>query len=373
MIEQAWSDLIKFSAQFIVPDWGSLVALIPIGLAALVFLYVTWTIYRFATAGPTRRGKRRLAPVAPAGIHMPGPSFAPILAAVGLFFTVFGMVAGGIWLLVGVPILAITLLYWGREEMRNFDRIPALEAGHGPPAGALPAPSGTPPEGVHMPPPSFRPLLVAVGLTILVGSLVIGGWALVFGFIAIVVTLVGWLWDARREYAAVVAADRTGHLDLGGAPSWPKATFAALALIVVVALLLTTKIVPDNGATASAAPAGSGAAPAAPAGGSGAPASGGPSEAPKADVTITAKGIAFTTTAVTIPAGKAFTLAFDNQDSGTLHDILIKAQDGTTAYHTTPLLTGPAVKVYDVPAIAAGQYTFACTVHPAMQGTITAQ
>ena len=34
------------------PDWGSLVGLIPILLLVLTFLYLTWTIYRFATAGP---------------------------------------------------------------------------------------------------------------------------------------------------------------------------------------------------------------------------------------------------------------------------------------------------------------------------------
>jgi plastocyanin len=29
--------------------------------------------------------------------------------------------------------------------------------------------------------------------------------------------------------------------------------------------------------------------------------------------------------------------------------------------------------VYDVPALPAGSYTFACTVHPNMTGSITAQ
>ncbi len=370
MIEELWSDLITFSEQFVVPDWGALVKLIPIGLAAIVFLYVTWTTFRFATAGPTRRGKRRLPPVTPAGIHMPGPSFAPLLAAVGAFFTVFGMVTGGIWLPVGGVILAITLLYWGREEMRNYDHMPSV-AGAQSTVGALPAPTGTPPEGVHIPPPSFRPLLVAIGATVLVAGMVIGGWALVMGLVALVIGLLGWLWDARREYVAVEHADRTGHLDLGGAPAWPKATFAALAIIVVLAILLTAKIVPDTGtgtggATASGGPAAS-AAP-----GGGAVASVAPSEAPKADVVITASGIAWVETSVTIPAGKPFTLAFDNQDKGTPHDIVIKDAGGAETFKT-PLLTGAAVVVYDVPAIPAGQYTFVCTVHPNMQGTVTAQ
>ncbi len=229
MIEELWSGLIEFSEQFIVPDWEELVALIPILLAGLVFVYLAWITYRFATAGPKRRGMRRMPPVTPAGIHMPGPSFAPLLAAVGGFFLVFGTVAGGIWLWVGLAILVITLLYWGREEMRDYGRMRTAGAAGQITAGALPAPGGTPPKGVHIPPPSFRPLLVSIGFTVLVASMIMGGLALVFGFLAVVITAIGWLWDSRREYAATEEADRTGHLDLGDAPAWPKATFAALA------------------------------------------------------------------------------------------------------------------------------------------------
>jgi hypothetical protein len=43
MIEDLWSGLIQFSGQFIVPDWGSLVRLIPLAIAGAVFLYVSWT------------------------------------------------------------------------------------------------------------------------------------------------------------------------------------------------------------------------------------------------------------------------------------------------------------------------------------------
>jgi plastocyanin len=207
--------------------------------------------------------------------------------------------------------------------------------------------------------------------------MVIGGWGLVLGLIALVLTLLGWLWDARKEYVAVEKADTTGHLDLGGAPAWPKVTFAVLAIIVVAALLLTTKIVPDTG-SGSGAPAASGApggAPgaSAPAAGGGAVASAAPSVVPAADVVITAQGIAFTTTDVTLPAGKPFKLAFDNRDSGVAHDVVLKDASGAVVYKTEPLLTGPAVSVYDVPAITLGQYTFVCTVHSNMQGTATAQ
>ncbi len=382
MIEEIWTNLIAFTEQFVVPDWGALVALIPIGLAAIVLLYLAWTVFRFANAGPTRRGKRRLAPASPAGIHMPGPTFAPLLAAVGFFFLVFGLVAGGIWLPVGGLILAIMLLYWGREEMRNFDRASAGPSG-GAAVGALPPPRGSPPPGVHIPAPSFRPLLLAIGATALVIGIIVGGWGLLLGLIALVLVLLGWLWDARKEYGAVEKADETGHLDAGRAPDWPKAIFAALGLIIALTILLTSRIVPDSGvAGASAAPGASGAGASAAPGASGAGASAAPGGGttassepgtPAADVVITAQNVAFTTPDVTLPAGKPFTLAFDNRDNGVPHDVVIKDAGGAVVYKTEPLLTGVAVVVYDVPAISAGQYTFVCTVHPNMKGTATAK
>ena len=248
MIEELWSGLIAFSAQFVVPDWGKLIELIPILLAGLVFLYLAWIVYRFATAGPTRRGMRRMPPATPAGtIHMPGPSFAPMLAAVGGVLP--GLRHGGRGhLAVGgpghprdhAPVLG------PRGDPRLRPDADTGAAGHVA-AGALPAPAGTPPAGVHMPPPSFRPVLVSIGFTVLVASLVIGGWALIFGFLAVAVTAIGWLWDSRREYAATERADRTGHLDLGGAPAWPKATFAALAVIVGLAVLISSGILAAPG------------------------------------------------------------------------------------------------------------------------------
>ena len=39
---------------------------------------------------------------------------------------------------------------------------------------------------------------------------------------------------------------------------------------------------------------------------------------------------------------------------------------------TGPIFPGVATKTYDVPALAAGAYTFVCTVHANMTGTITA-
>ena len=370
MIQELLAGLIRLSEQVVVPDWGALIALIPVGLAGIVFLYLTWTGYRFATAGPVRRGVRRLPPVAPPGVHMPGPSFAPFLAAVGAFMLLFGMFAGGPWLPVGIATLVITLLYWGREALTDYDR---AVRGHGVAApvatGALTVPADrTPPPGVHIPPPSFRPLLVSIAFTLLVGGMVIGGLALVLGVLAMVVALLGWLKDARSEYAAVEDADRTGRLDLGGKPAWPVATFAVLAVITVGALLVTSGFPgTSGGAGASGAPASSGGTANGGIGGSAAPAT----PAPDADALLVASNLKFDSATLEVPAGVAFKLALDNKDQ-VPHNVEIKDAGGTSLFQGE-VFSGPALKVYDVRALAAGQYTFACTVHPSMTGTITAR
>lgn len=127
--------------------------------------------------------------------------------------------------------------------------------------------------------------------------------------------------------------------------------------------------------TASAAPSGSAGASGAPsASGSAAPSgSAGPSaSAGAAVVSIVASGIQFTTAAVTAAAGTPFTLEFDNQDATTPHNVQIKDASGAQVF-ITDTFPGPAKKTFQVPALAAGSYPFACTIHPNMTGTLTVQ
>jgi plastocyanin len=142
-----------------------------------------------------------------------------------------------------------------------------------------------------------------------------------------------------------------------------------LSVVLVGGILLQTGVLPpheanaDAGGGASGSPAPSGApAPSGPAG-SAPPASAAPPVA--ADVTITAQGIKFAETSFTAKAGAPFTIAFDNQDAGTPHNIEIKDQSGKAVF--------PGVKtmVYDVPALPAGTYPFLCSVHTDMTGTAT--
>jgi plastocyanin len=104
------------------------------------------------------------------------------------------------------------------------------------------------------------------------------------------------------------------------------------------------------------------------------PSAGGSSAAPSspADVSIAAKDLAFNPATAAVPAGRPFTIAFDNQEAAP-HNIQI-ARDQT---FSQPLFNGEVVssqKVnYSAPALAAGTYPFRCEVHPNMLGTFTAQ
>src|SRR5918995_4488341 len=194
MLDEIWNGFLELTSLFVMPDWGALIALMPIGILALVALVVVAQLRGIFAAPPARRGKGRVRPQTPAGIHMPGPSWAPVFAAVGTFLLFVGLVFGGITILLGAIGLGIGLLYWGREAIAIYDRDVETTAER------LPAViHDGPPEGVHMPGPSFRPLLASLGMALLFAGLVFGAWVLAVGVLALIVSLLGWLNDARKE------------------------------------------------------------------------------------------------------------------------------------------------------------------------------
>lgn len=156
------------------------------------------------------------------------------------------------------------------------------------------------------------------------------------------------------------------------------ATFAVLALILAGGLLLSSGLLPNSGGgsapVASAGAGGGGGGSAAgggTAGGGAASATEAPS-LPATDVTLRAQGIAYLESSITAPAGQAFTIGFDNRDAGVPHNVAIKDASGKELFKGD-IITGPAATVYDVPALPAGSYTFVCSVHPNMTGTLTVQ
>jgi len=93
------------------------------------------------------------------------------------------------------------------------------------------------------------------------------------------------------------------------------------------------------------------------------------------DVHETAKATAFQSTCLAAPAGKPFTITFDNEDAGIPHNMHILASDpasnpGAATLFAGALVTGPKTETYQVNALPAGTYFFQCDVHPTlMRGT----
>lgn len=114
------------------------------------------------------------------------------------------------------------------------------------------------------------------------------------------------------------------------------------------------------------APAASPAAPAAP--GESPPPQASPAPAGTV-LKVVAVGIRFDVKELSVPADAAFQIELDNQDAGIPHNVEIKDANGQSVFKGE-LFNGVAVKTYDVPALAAGTYTFICTVHPNMAGTL---
>jgi plastocyanin len=302
--------------------------------------------------GPTRRAPARIEPLTPAHVHMPGGSVAPILVAVGAGALFLGLVLGGVALGIGVTVLVITLLVWFREAVRDYDHLESVSS--------LPAVIHEgPPPGVHMPGPSIRPLLGALGTAALLGGLVMGGWVLILAVVFLVWTLLGWLVDFTAEYRKVEEADRTGHLENIPPRRLPMRTLQVFAVLFALVGLWQLGIFPPAG-PATADPGASGAPPSGPAG--------------PAAPTIVAKAFAFDVQTLEIVAGTPFTLLFRNEDpAGTPHDVDVRSGDGATL-QDQPVVDGGAEQTYEYQPLEAGEYVFICSFHPdLMTGTLTVQ
>jgi len=357
--------LLGVAAVFITPNWNGLLALFPVFLALLFIAWFAFTARKYATLGPRRRAPARVQPLTPAHVHMPGGSASPIIVAFGAGFLFAGMVIGGVGLLIGVVILVITLLVWGREAIRDFDHV----AGRAAAEERLPAVVHQgPPPGVHMPGPSIRPFLGALGTGALFMGLVFGGWVLVLAVVFLVWTLLGWLVDFTAEYRKVEEADHTGHLENIPARRLPIRALQVFAVAFVLLGAWQLGIIPPAGQATAGGPGASG-APA----GSGAPPGGG-GAAPPGALTVVARNIEYDKKSLEVDAGKPFTIFFENQDPASVpHDVDLKSADGSQLIKDQPTINGGSSQAYQYDALQPGTYEYICSVHsvPAMTGTIT--
>src|SRR5437762_1284427 len=109
-MEALWKSILDALTPLVIPDWGALVNLIPVGVAILGVAWFALTLRRFATAGPSVR---------------------PLLGALGSAALLGGLVIKGWVLVLAVVFLAWTLVGWlvdATAEYRMTER--ADQTGH---------------------------------------------------------------------------------------------------------------------------------------------------------------------------------------------------------------------------------------------------
>ena len=106
-------------------------------------------------------------------------------------------------------------------------------------------------------------------------------------------------------------------------------------------------------------------------GGGGSPAPGASLPPDATTVDLQAINVAFDPDALTVPAGEVFGINFSIDDAGQTHDVDVREGDTVVADQSTIKDGELATYVYE--PLEAGEYTFFCSVHPFMTGTLTAE
>ena len=94
-----------------------------------------------------------------------------------------------------------------------------------------------------------------------------------------------------------------------------------------------------------------------------------PLSTPAVTLDLAAQNIQFDRAELTAPAAVPFAIWFDNRE-GAPHNVSIH---GDGAVFVGEIFSGPAQRIYHVPALAAGEYRFVCDLHPNMTGTLVTQ
>ncbi|MEE9277618.1 MAG: hypothetical protein V3V06_04355 [Dehalococcoidia bacterium] len=127
----------------------------------------------------------------PPGVHLPPPSPFPILLGLGMLLTGFGVIFPAELLGAGLAMVAVGVGGWLKEDVLYFDG-----AGH---AEAAPVVQEAP-SGIHLPPPSVRPIVLGLGMGLTAFGFVFPGELLGAGITLTILGTIGWLAEDVRDF-----------------------------------------------------------------------------------------------------------------------------------------------------------------------------
>lgn len=386
--------LFELLAALVMPVWNDLILLIPIVLIVILVIYLIFTARQWRRAGARNRPRLmpRPAGTPPPGVHLPGPSWWPFLAPIGIALVLYGLILNP-WLIVaGIVVGLIPLIGWLRDANREWRRTDLATEGavsHSALAQGLAAvalPSGTfrartvpaqlalvpvtagtalaaegapkPPPGVHMPGPSPWPFFAPIALAVIFFGLILSPILLVGGVILGAIAATGWLRDANREWRSTETMGHAAPTYADPAQAWPRRLVPLFSVVIVVSLLLAMLPVFGNWLGSFR-----------------------PAEATPTALVVPAKpeisastSSSFETKTLIVPAGRAFELVFHNREAGTPHNVVIaNGPDRATVHFDGEIIQGVADVTYQVPTLEPGGYYFLCKVHPNMNGSVLAR
>jgi plastocyanin len=96
--------------------------------------------------------------------------------------------------------------------------------------------------------------------------------------------------------------------------------------------------------------------------------------APSVDLHIKAKNLKFDQKVLAAVANSEISLTFNNDDSGTLHNVAIYTDKGAKEeIWVSKLISGKKIESYTFTSPGPGTYYFRCDAHPDMNGTFVVQ
>lgn len=370
-----WTQFLDLLQQVVAPVWNDLIPLLPIAMLGFVLLVLGLIAlsWRRSMAKNQSRVPPRRAGAPPPGVHLPGPSPWPFVAPIGIALVFLSLVFADGGLPVNVPLFlaglgvgAAGVAGWYLDAGREWRRAEsgAHGAGHGEAtaisAGTvpqLPAWAMEPPPGVHLPGPSPWPFFAPIGIAFIFLGLIFGPVLIIGGLLMAAVAVVGWFRDAGREYRSVEAGHMPEPVSRDPEKAFPKSLVPLYGTIAALAIALTLfpvviGLLPGSGDAAAGGDT--------------------PAESPDPAPQIAANSaVSFTKDKLVVPADTPVQLTFENQQDGVPHNVAIL--QGATPLFTGEIFPGPDVRTYEVPPLPAGEYTFVCTVHAPMTGTLISQ